>query len=491
MKNKNDLSGNDSKVKFIQTENKSTVKRSILGIVIAVIAGLLVYYLLPAGNADAGGLMASARSLAALFTAAIVLWAMESLPVAVTSLLILALMPLLGISKSLGSAVASFSSPVIFFIIASFVLSLAVEKSGLGRRFALMLINHTGTGSKTAIFVFMFGCATTSTFLSDVPSSVIWMTLSLPILNNLNLKPGSNFGKAIMIGIPIAALIGGVATPAGSSINILALSLIKSIANIDITFFQWMGLGVPMYLIMIVIAWFVLITIIPPEIESIGEKAFFVKEQQELGKWSTREYKTAIIMMISMVLWVASSWIRTLDIVQIAIFAAVVMFLPGVSLVDWDDVHKYTGWNVVLLVGSVMCLGFASVDTGLSAWVVQNVLSGIGAFDVIWVTIILSAFTVIIHLPIPINPALIAAVIPPIIGLATSTGVNPALYCIPVAFTASCAFLLPLDTVILITYPKGYYKMLDMFVPGLIISVFWVLVMSGLTIALGPVLGFN
>jgi sodium-dependent dicarboxylate transporter 2/3/5 len=70
-------------------------------------------------------------------------------------------------------------------------------------------------------------------------------------------------------------------------------------------------------------------------------------------------------------------------------------------------------------------------------------------------------------------------------------GHNPALFALPVAFTASCAFLLPLDAVALITYAKGHYRILDMFVPGAIISVAWVIVMTAAIVMLGPWLGFR
>ena len=95
-----------------------------------------------------------------------------------------------------------------------------------------------------------------------------------------------------------------------------------------------------------------------------------------------------------------------------------------------------------------------------------------------------------IHLLVPINPAIVASMMPPIVLLATSTGQNPALYGLPVAFTASCAFLLPLDAVPLVTYGKGYYRMFDMLLPGTIISVAWVVVLTGLMVLVGPWLGW-
>ncbi len=79
--------------------------------------------------------------------------------------------------------------------------------------------------------------------------------------------------------------------------------------------------------------------------------------------------------------------------------------------------------------------------------------------------------------------------IPPIMVLGKAAGVNPALYALPVIFTASCAFLLPLDAVPLVTYSKGYYKVFDMFVPGLIISAIWVVLMTAVLLLIGPMVG--
>jgi solute carrier family 13 (sodium-dependent dicarboxylate transporter), member 2/3/5 len=89
----------------------------------------------------------------------------------------------------------------------------------------------------------------------------------------------------------------------------------------------------------------------------------------------------------------------------------------------------------------------------------------------------------------PIGPVINAVLIPPIAVFALATGQSAALYALPVAFTASCAFLLPLDAVPLLTYGKGYYRTLDMLVPGTIISVCWVILITALIVVLGPYVG--
>jgi sodium-dependent dicarboxylate transporter 2/3/5 len=136
-------------------------------------------------------------------------------------------------------------------------------------------------------------------------------------------------------------------------------------------------------------------------------------------------------------------------------------------------------------------LGAALVKTGLAKWLVEISLGGMPSHNVVWVVALICAFTVLIHLILPIGPVVNAVLIPPVALLALSKGENPALYTLPVAFTASCAFLLPLDAVPLITYAKGYYRMFDMLIPGLIISIFWTILMTLLMTLLAPVLGFR
>ena len=146
------------------------------------------------------------------------------------------------------------------------------------------------------------------------------------------------------------------------------------------------------------------------------------------------------------------------------------------------------GWDALLMIGGVTSLGAASVKTGLAKWMVDAALGGMTGWSAVWVIAAVSAFTVLVHLAIPIAPVINSVLIPPIALLALAAGQSPALYALPVAFTASCAFLLPLDAVPLVTLPCGYYRTFDMFLPGAVISLVWVVWMTALMMLLGPAL---
>jgi len=472
--------------------------KSALGIIAAIVGAILVYYLLSAITVEHGSasdpkiLSQAGRGLAAIFIAALILWFTEAIPIGITSLLMIVLPPLLKVVTSISDAAVGYTSSVVFFVIGAYCIAFAVVQSGTGQRFALWLFTRSGTNSKRAVLSSMVGTATISALVSDVPACAIFMALILPILTKIEARPGSsNLGKAMMMGIPIAALIGGVATPAGSSINILGINLLQKAAGIDVTFLQWMAIGVPMVVVLIPFAWWVLIRVYPPEVESIGDISEFKAELKSMGSLKDKEKKVIAILSILFVLWILGTWVKQLNVATVSICGAIVMFFPGINLLTWREVEEFIGWETVLMIGSVISLGLMATDTGLSTWLVKNTLGGITGWNIVLLVASISAFTVILHLPLPIAPTINAVLIPAMVVLARDAGINPAIFALPVAFTASCAFLLPLDAVPLVTYSKGYYRMFDMLIPGLLISAVWVIIMTTLMLTIGPVVGFR
>ena len=446
------------------------------------------------------GLPPEAHRLAALFMGVLVLWSTEALPIAVTALLALVLQPLFGLTSLVGgrppttgavfgAAAANFMSSVFFFVLAMFAIAYAWVKTGLARRFALWLIARAGTDATRAVYVFMIGTGAISTIVSDVPAAAIFMAIAVGILDKRGLRPGSQFGRAVMLGIPIAALIGGVGTPAGSSINLLGLVMIEQAGGERVRFLDWMAIGMPMVAILLPLAAWVLLKFHPPEIASIGDLEEIHAERRRLAALGRDEWKVLGVMGAMLTLWIASTWLPVFDTFLVAVAGVIALFLPGIGLLTWKEVQQVTGWDTLLMIGGVTSLGRASSQTGLAAWLAESALGGLADWHAVALIAAISAFTVVIHLLLPIAPVINAVMIPPIMVLGAAAGVNPALYALPVIFTASCAFLLPLDAVPLVTYSRGYYRMFDMLPPGLVISAAWVVLMTVLLIGIGPLVG--
>ena len=437
------------------------------------------------------GLPPAGHRAAALFSAALILWTTEALPIAVTGLLAVVLQPVLGLS-SLPAAFTNFISPVFFFVLVMFVIAQSFTNTGLDRRFACWILSRAGNSTRRALLFFMAGTAAISTFISDVPCCAVFMAAALGLFDKLGLQPGkSQFARAVMLGVPIASLIGGVGTPAGSSVNILGLFFLEKYGQVRVPFLHWMAIGIPMVVVLVPVAAKVLLWFYPPEMERI-EGVDFKGELASMGPLNGGERKVIGIVAAMLTLWVFSTWFPAIDVVVVAVFGAAAMFLPGMGIFDsWKQAERGTAWDTLLMIGSVTSLGAVSASSGLAKWLVEGALGGMQAWPEPLVLASVSAFIVVVHLVVPVNPAIIAAMLPPVVLLATSAGQSPALYGLAVVFTTSCAFLLPLDAVPLVTYGKGYYGMFDMFLPGAVISVVWVILMTLLLTIEGPLLGLN
>jgi len=372
----------------------SSQPRQIFSLVGAIAAAGIVL-LLP----TPAGLSVQGHRMATLFIGILVLWATEALPIAVTSLLALALQPLFRLTaivvppnpnatpgQMMGAAAASFISNPFFFVLVMFFIAYSWLKSGLAQRFALWMISLAGTDAKWAIYVFVIGTGLISTVVSDVPAAAIFMAIGLGIFEKLNIRPGSNFGKALMMGIPIGSLIGGVGTPAGSSINLLGLSIIEANGGARVPFLHWMAIGIPMIAVLLPLAGWVLVRFYPPEIKTIGVLDDINRERRALGPINISERKVIGFMSVLLVLWISSTWIPALDIFMISILGACAMFLPGVGLFTWKEVQHATGWDTLMMIGAVTSLGTASSRTGLAKWLADTALGGMqdwGALAVI------------------------------------------------------------------------------------------------------------
>lgn len=425
------------------------------------------------------------RAMAGVFVTALILWATEALPIAVTALLALALQPILQIAP-VRAAYTSFISPVFFFVLAMYFIARGLNRSGVDRRFTLWLLARAGDNPRRILFLLMAGCAAVSGVMSDLVVSVVFAAVASAILARAGLEPGSRFGRSLMVGIPIAAFIGGVATPAGSSVNILGVQFIEEYGKVRVPFLTWTAIGIPMVVLLLPVAYWAVVRFSPPEMTAVGAMADVQRERLALGPLTSPEKKIIGLFIVMIALWIASTWVPVLDVSLVALTGSILLFLPGIGFLQWKDAQDAVGWDALLMIGAVTSLGAASVSTGLAKWLVDSSLGGLAHWTPMGIIAAVSAFTVIIHLVIPIAPVINTVLIPPIVLLALDSGHNPALYAIPVAFTASCAFLLPLDAVSLVTYNRGYYRMLDMLRPGLVVSVVWVIWMTVLMVLLGP-----
>lgn len=159
-------------------------------------------------------------------------------------------------------------------------------------------------------------------------------------------------------------------------------------------------------------------------------------------------------------LWILSSWVREINVMVVALLGSCVLFFPGIRVLEWKSFAKDLNFDSFFLVGTVLSIGAAMVNNGVSDWIITLLPTvQMSAFAMVALTVTVVFLMLVI---IPVAPSLVTLMATPLIALASSMGYNPAMIILTLGLCAANCYLLPLDTVTLITYGTGYYSMLDM-----------------------------
>lgn len=431
-------------------------KKQLIGIVGAVLVLVISMFLPAMGDITQVGM----RTIGML-AAFLILLVTEALPVVVISLIFCALMPLLGVVPSFGKALSGYAEPIVFFTLASFGIAAALTTIPLSRRILRALLKAFGKNVGQVLLSMMAACALLSSIVSNVPTCAIFMAIALDFVKLYdNEDERKRSARAFMIAIPVASMIGGMMTPAGSSINLLAMGQMEAHAGMEITFVQWMMAGIPLTLVMIPLAWWIMCKVYKPAEVTPEQVKNFIASMDIPDKMDSKERKVCVITIVMLALWIASSWVKGINVMIVAMLGCCVMFLPGVEVLDVNTFLRENSWDAFFLVGSVISIANAMITNGVSA----AIANAIPALNVSLP--ILLAFTAVLIFAtlvvIPVASSMIPIMAVPLIAIATGAGASPALIMLAAALCAGNCYLLPLDTVPLITYAKGYYSMTDM-----------------------------
>lgn len=400
------------------------------------------------------------RTLGVL-VAFLILLVTEALPIIMTSLSMCVIMYLLHVVDDLKMAFEGFSEPVVYFVMASFGITTALTVVPISQRILKKLLKMFGKNIESVLFAVMIACGGFSSIVSNIPTCAIFMTISMKFLEVYKSKEDrKKMGKIFMIAVPVSSMIGGMMTPSGSSINILAISQLEKITGIRITFIQWMLVSMPIAIIMIPLAWLIFIKIYHPVKIREADIAKFIEEMDIPQKIEKKERKILFIVSGMLFLWVLSSWIREINIIAVTIIGCGMLFFPGIEVLDIKIFIKENSWDAFFLVGALSSICNMMIKNGLST-TVAKLIPQYHAPTIIMVGVC-AVLVFGMLLVIPVATALIPVMCPTIILLAQQAGISPITVVMTAALCACNCYLIPLDTVPLLTYSKGYYSMTDM-----------------------------
>ncbi|MEX0904993.1 MAG: DASS family sodium-coupled anion symporter [Balneolaceae bacterium] len=461
-------------------------------------AGGLLLFLLMILSSPPEGLSLAGWRTAAVATLMAIWWMTEVIPISATAMLPLVLFPVFGIS-GIAEAASPYSNPMIFLFLGGFIIAIAMQRWDLHRRIALNIISLIGSKPRSIIAGFMVSAAVMSMWVSNTAATIMMLPIAMSVIALTKTtehtpevqKQYKNFGLTLMLAIAFSASIGGLGTVIGTPTNALMIAFVQEAYNVEVTFSQWMMIGIPVVILGLPVIFYTLANIIyPVRIESLpGGRDYILDEMKRLGSISKPEIMVAIIFGTVGVLWITrpllTDAIPGLSDAGIAIFGALLLFLIPVDLkkatflLRWKDAEKLP-WGVLILFGGGLSLAGAIQRTGLAEWVggYFGILSG---WHVILIIFIIS-LVIIMFTELASNSATAAAFLPVIGSVAIALGYDPMLFAIPVAMVASCAFMLPVATPPnAIVYGSGIMTIPEMAKAGLLLNLFFAILISALT----------
>ena len=420
-------------------------------------------------------------------------WITESIPIAATALLPIALYPLLRIMDT-RAATASYSDPVIYLFMGGFFLAVTMERWNLHRRIALVILKMAGDTPSRLLVGFVAATGFLSMWISNTATAVMMIPIAISIVSQVVGEKGNapetgtqkskyetNFAKSLVLGVAYAASIGGFITLIGTPVNIIMAGVLETTFDIRIGFAQWMLISVPIAAIMFVSMHLLFTKVLFPTggLKLAGGKDIVEEELQKLGPTSRAEKMIMLIGAFMALSWMFREFIIRIPALSmvtdttIAIVGALLLFIcpsfkDGERLMDWDTAVKIP-WNVVLLFGGGLTLASGFERTGLALWVSGNMSHLTGMHILLFIFIMVAVSNILTEF---MSNTAIATLFIPVMGVAAiAMGFHPFAAVISTALGATFSFMMPVATPPnAVAFGSGYLKIKDMVVGGIFLN---------------------
>lgn len=431
-----------------------------------------------------------ASAIAAAVTAWCVLWWLtEAVPIAVTSLLPIALFPLLNVLSPQQVAQA-YGSPLVLLMLGGCLLSVAMTSTGAHRRVALMLVQAVGAEHpRHLVWGFMLAAAFLSMWISNTATALVLLPIAVAAVQDSNDK---GLATALFLGIAYACSIGGMATPIGTPPNLVFLQVYQQQTGNEIGFLQWMMWSMPVVLILLPLAAWLLTRRLGGKIDV---------PQVALGPWRSEERRVLWVFAFTAIAWMTRTdpwggWKGWFDLpwandASVALLAVVLLFsLPKARgnserLLTWQATRDVP-WSVMLLFAGGLSIATAFQETGLSQWVAEQLAAGTTLPPVLMVLMVCLLVTFLTE--VTSNTASSSLLLPILAATAVVADIAPISLMLPAVLSASCAFMLPIATPPnAVVFSSGYISTADMAKVGWRLNVLGAIVITAAMTIIGVV----
>lgn len=373
-------------------------------------------------------------------------WVFEPIPIPATSLLPLAVFPMVDVLPA-DRVGAAYGNTMILLLLGGFMLSTAMERSGAHRRLALQMVRLVGGGesSRRLLLGFMIASAALSMWISNSATTLMLLPIALAAVEKTS---DERVAPLLLLGVAYAASIGGVGTPVGTPPNLIFMGAYHEATGREISFLTWMTWAVPVVVVMVPLAAWWVSRRLPRRIKL---------ELPPSGPWRPEEVRTLLVFAVTALLWItrsepAGGWSELLGTpgaseATVALLAVVAMFLipngRGERLLTWEAAAAIP-WGVLILFSSGLVIGEAFVETGLSEAIGRR-LAAAGTLPLPFLVGVI-CLCVTFMTEVTSNTAIANLLMPILAALGVQLDLEPELLMAPAAISASFAFMLPVAT---------------------------------------------
>lgn len=421
-----------------------------------------------------------AQKSMALFAFALIMWIARPIPIYLTSIILILLLPLIGAVEDQEIVFGALGFDIIWLMVSAFVLTSAMSATNLGKRIALYLTTKFAKTPTQVLVVFVIVNYILAFFVpSTTARASLIVPIALVILEIYKAVPGkSNFGKLLMLqGVQNNAFATSVVMTATSA-QVLAIGFINEQAGGDVGYMEWLLGSLPQAVITTVIAFIVGMCLYKYKDEMtgvMGDAAQTLKKQlDELGPISTREKKALFIFLLTLFLWATGDYQEAwfgfeISTEQTAVLGMLLCLLPGIGVISWKEAN--IKWDLMIFSAGAYAVGNAVDESGAASWLIGNLVEAIGLdrMNPSLVAVILIFITVFSHMIFTSKTVRTTILIPAVITLAQGLGIDPVPLALVCAFGISTTITLPPHSKVNTLYfGTGYFDVKDELVFGLI-----------------------
>jgi sodium-dependent dicarboxylate transporter 2/3/5 len=295
----------------------------------------------------------------------------------------------------------------------------------------------------------------TAMMLLPIAASVAAMVAEKAV--GVSVEEKRRFQVALLLALAYATTIGGMSTIIGTPPNVMLAGFIEEAYGLQIAFFDWMLIGLPLALVLLPLGWVVLTRVVfRVDIPASPEATNVISGmRREMGAMTSSERRVGLLFLSVVLLWMSRKWLNKVSGLEglsdagIVMGAALLLFvIPSkkgyaTRLMEWEDVARLP-WGVLILFGGGLALAAQVSSSGLAVWLGESLLpvANLGTL----VLIVAAAGLVVFLTELTSNLATTATFLPVIAAIAAQSGIEPLILCVPVTLAASCAFMLPVAT---------------------------------------------